>query len=103
MYYGGEFTSLAMLRWAADHGIALQFIDPGKPIQNAHIESFNGRARDEFFNVHAFRTLAEARSSAIEWQQEYNEIRPHSSLGNRTPQEFEDELLNRMAPQIQVA
>jgi len=100
---GPEFTSLAMLRWAAEHDVELLFIDPGKPIQNAHIESFNSRARDEFFNVHAFRSLAEARSAAAEWRVEYNELRPHSALGNRTPQEFEDQYINCNAPQIQVA
>jgi putative transposase len=70
----------------------LHFIDPGKPVQNAHIESFNGRARDEFLNLHSFLTLDQARESAAAWLIDYNEIRPHSSIGNRTPKEFADSL-----------
>lgn len=83
-----ELTSHAMLRWGAERNIALHFIEPGKPTQNAHIESFNGRARDEFLNLHCFVTLAQAREAADIWRTDYNEIRPHSSLGYRTPQEF---------------
>jgi len=85
---GAELTSRAMLRWGAEHDVALHFIDPGKPTQNAHVESFNGKARDEFLNLHCFRSLPEARAAAEAWRQDYNEIRPHSSLGNLTPREF---------------
>lgn len=89
---GAELTSHAMLRWGAERGIDLHFIDPGKPIQNAHVESYNGRARDEFLNLHMFLTLDQARAAADAWLIDYNEIRPHSSLGNRTPKEFADTL-----------
>jgi putative transposase len=89
---GAELTSHAMLRWGAERGIELHFIDPGKPIQNAHVESYNGRARDEFLNLHMFLTLDQARAAADAWLIDYNEVRPHSSLGNRTPKEFADAL-----------
>ena len=100
---GSELTSLAMLRWAAEHGIELQSIDPGKPPQNAFIESFNGRARDEFFNLHLFRTLPEARENADDWLDDYNRYRPHSSLGNLTPEEFAAALDTTPPPQESVA
>lgn len=89
---GAELTSHAMLRWGAQRQIELHFIDPGKPIQNAHVESLNGKARDEFLNLHSFLTLDQARSAAAEWLTDYNEVRPHSSLGGRTPKEFTDTL-----------
>jgi len=87
---GAELTSRAMLRWGAERAIDLHFIDPGKPIQNAHVESLNGKARDEFLNMHSFLTLDQARSAAADWLTDYNEVRPHSSLGDRTPKEFAD-------------
>lgn len=101
--HGTEFTSLVMLRWAAAHNVALHFIDPGKPTQNAHIESCNGRVRDEFFNVHAFWTLQQVRDAAAVWRTDYNAVRPHSSLANRTPEEFEEQFLTCATPQLQVA
>ncbi|MBV8596105.1 MAG: transposase [Candidatus Eremiobacteraeota bacterium] len=64
MYHGAELTSHAMLRWGAERGVELHFIDPGKPIQNAHVESYNGRARDEFLNLHTFLTIDQARAAA---------------------------------------
>ncbi len=85
---GPELTSLAMLRWASEHEVDLHFIDPGKPAQNAWIESFNARVRDEFLNMHLFRSLPEARSAARIWLADYNEVRPHSSLNDLTPTEF---------------
>jgi putative transposase len=81
-----------MLRWGAERGIDLHFIDPGKPVQNAHIESFNGKVRDEFLNMHSVLTLDQARNAAAPWKIDYNDIRPHSSIGNRTPKEFADSL-----------
>jgi len=69
-----------MLRWGADRRIELHFIDPGKPTQNAHVESFNGKARDEFLNLHSFLTLDQARGAAATWLIDFNEVRPHSSL-----------------------
>jgi putative transposase len=85
---GPEFAGQALDIWAYERGVKLHFIDPGKPIQNAFIESFNGKMRDECLNEHWFRTLSEARQTIEAWRKDYNEVRPHSSLGNRTPQEF---------------
>jgi putative transposase len=86
--YGAELTSHAMLRWGAERGIDLHFIDPGKPTQNAHVESFNGKARDEFLNLHSFLTLDQACEAAAAWLIDFNEVRPHSAIGNLTPTEF---------------
>ncbi len=87
---GSEFTSHAMLRWAAEHRVHLHFIQPGKPTQNANAESLNGRIRDELFNLHSFTNIFEAREIAEAWRCDYNEIRPHSAIGYRTPKEFAD-------------
>jgi putative transposase len=78
---GPEFTSSRMLGWAEDWKVGLVNIEPGKPMQNGHVESFNGRLRDECLNTSWFRTLAN-------WRREYNEERPHSSLDYRTPDQF---------------
>jgi putative transposase len=86
--HGPEFVSHALLRWAAEHQVRLHFIAPGKPTQNAHIESLNARIRDEFLNEHAFLTLSDARREAALWILHYNDIRPHGSLGFMTPSEF---------------
>lgn len=85
---GPEFTSQALDQWAYMRGITLQFIRPGKPVENAYIESFNGRLRDECLNENWFATLDDARVTIERWRQEYNAGRPHSSLGDRTPEEF---------------
>lgn len=85
---GSEFTSRAFLAWAEKRGITLHFIDPGKPNQNAFIESFNGKFRDECLNGHWFTTLEDARRTIEEWRIDYNDVRPHSSLNNLTPAEF---------------
>jgi hypothetical protein len=69
-------------------GVKLQFIAPGKPIQNAYIESFNARLREECFNEHVFLSLGDARRKIEAWRGDYNHERPHSSLGNLTPEEF---------------
>lgn len=84
---GPEFTSRAMDQWAYDRGVRLQFIEPGKPIQNAIIESFNSRLREECLNQHAFVSLDDARRKIEQWRIEYNRERPHSSLGYLTPEE----------------
>ena len=68
---GSEFTSHAMLRWGAERSVQLHFIDPGKPTQNAQIESLNGKIRDELPNAHSFRTIFEARREAADWRQDY--------------------------------
>lgn len=85
--YGTEFTSRAILRWAADTGIDWHYIDPGKPQQNAFIEAFNGSRRDELLNEEIFDTPNEARRRLALWRYDYNTARPHSSLGNQTPAE----------------
>jgi putative transposase len=89
---GPENIAGAMLRWSVEHNVTLHFIDPGKPAQNAWIESFNSRVRDEFLNVQAFRSLPELRDAADAWLTDYNEVRPHSSLGYLTPKEFVERL-----------
>ncbi len=89
---GPEFTGRALDQWAYIQGITHQFIDPGEPIQNAYIESFNGRMRDEFLNVHRFLSVPQARLSLAIWRRDSNVVRPHSSLGNLTPHEFARQL-----------
>jgi putative transposase len=84
---GPEFAGKALDAWAYQRGVGLHFIDPGKPVQNAYIESFNGKFRDECLNEHWFGNLAEAQAIMEAWRQDYNTVRPHSSLGNRTPEE----------------
>jgi len=85
---GPEFAGKALDAWAYQRGVNLQFIEPGKPVQNAFIESFNGRFRDECLNEHWFISLEDARRKIEAWREDYNQVRPHSSLGNQTPQEF---------------
>ena len=82
---GTEFTSRAILEWAAKNQIEWHYIDPGKPQQNGFIESFNGSLRDELLNEELFDSLADARRKLAIWRYDYNHVRPHSSLGNRTP------------------
>ena len=85
---GTEFTSRAMDQWAFRAGVELKFIQPGKPIQNAFIESFNGRFRDECLNENWFTSLTEAQVEIEKWRNEYNCERPNSRLGNETPDSF---------------
>jgi putative transposase len=85
---GPEFTSQALDQWAHGRGILLDFIAPGKPVQNAFIESFNGRLRDECLNESWFVSLRDAQRTIGAWQKEYNSDRPHGSLQNQTPNEF---------------
>ena len=85
---GPEFAGQALDVWAYQQGVKLHFIEPGKPVQNAFIESFNGKMRDECLNEHWFLSLGEARETIEAWRRDYNEVRPHSALGNQTPQEF---------------
>jgi transposase InsO family protein len=89
---GPEFTGKSMLTWAHRHGIALRLIEPGKPNQNAYVESFNGRLRDECLNEHWFTSLAHARVVIEAWRKEYNEERPKRSLGGLTPAQFAKQL-----------
>ena len=86
--HGTEFQSRALEDWAYRRGVQLDFIRLGKPVENAYIESFNGRLRDECLNVHQFTSLAEAKAIIEAWRVDYNQRRPHSSLGHLTPNEF---------------
>jgi len=90
---GPEFAGLALDQWAHGRGITLAFIDPGKPVQNAYVESFNGRFRDECLNESWFVSLADARHVIEAWRRDYNDARPHSGLADRTPAEFAESYL----------
>jgi len=85
---GTELTSNAVLRWAAEQGIEWHYIAPGKPMQNAFVESFNGRLRDECLNEHVFMTLVEVRQIVEAWRIDYNTVRPHGRLGRLPPAVF---------------
>ncbi|WP_371318608.1 IS3 family transposase [Vibrio fluvialis] len=85
---GPEFTGKALDQWAYQHGVILKLIQAGKPTQNAYIESFNGKFRDECLNEHWFRDLSHTRDLISLWRMDYNENRPHSALGYLTPSEF---------------
>ena len=85
---GTELTSMAVLRWCQETGVGWHYIAPGKPTQNAFVESFIGSFRDELLNETLFTTLAEAKAHITAWKEDYNRNRPHSSLGNLTPDEF---------------
>lgn len=85
---GPEFISKEMDLWAYSRGVKLDFSRPGKPTDNAFIESFNGRFRQECLNQHWFLSLEDAISKIEEWRKDYNKVRPHSSLGGKTPEEF---------------
>jgi putative transposase len=85
---GPEFIGKALDEWAYRKGVKLNFIRPGKPIENAYAESFNGRLRDECLNTNWFLSLKEAREIIENWREDYNQVRPHSSLNNLTPKEY---------------
>jgi putative transposase len=85
---GSEFASRVMDAWAYRHGIQLEFIRPGKPVENGFIERFNGRLRDECLNVEVFFTLDDVREKLARWQEDYNLMRPHSSLQDQAPATF---------------
>jgi putative transposase len=85
---GPELRGRAMEAWSEANRVPLLFIQPGKPVQNAFVESFNGRLRDECLNANWFLTAADARRKIQAWKEDYNAARPHSSLGYRTPREY---------------
>ena len=85
---GPEFVSAQLAGWAEQHGIDLEFTQPGKPTQNSYVERFNRTFREEVLNFYVFSRLSEVRTIVDAWVQEYNEQRPHESLGNLTPEEF---------------
>ena len=98
MYYGTEFYSRAMEAWAYQYGVQLDFIRPGRPTENGYIESFNGRLRDECLNVQVFFALADVREKLELWRQDYNQVRPHSSLGDHPPEVFARQWATTAAP-----
>lgn len=85
---GPEFAGTTLDQWAHQHGVRLEFIQPGKPVQNAFVESFNGKFRDECLSEQWFLSVWDARQAIETWRREYNEQRPHSALGQQTPREF---------------
>ena len=85
---GTELTSMAVLRWSQERAVEWHYIAPGKPMQNGFVESFNGRLRDECLNETLFASLPHARAVLSAWKEDYNTVRPHSSLGGRTPAEI---------------
>jgi putative transposase len=96
MYYGSEFIGKAMLNWAHRNAVTLRPIEPGKPNQNAYVESFNGRLRDECLNEHWFTSLEHARAVIDSWRREYNEERPKKSLGGLTPAQYAKRLATKV-------
>lgn len=97
---GPEFISKALDLWAVENKVRLRFIAPGKPVQNAFIESFNGRLRDECLNEHIFVNLHTAQQIIESWRQDYNTNRPHSSLNDMTPEEFSTEFFRKQQTEI---
>ena len=85
---GPEFRGRALAAWSDERGVRLEFIQPGKPVQNAYVESFNGRLRDECLNANWFTSLSDARRKVESWRLDYNQQRPHSSLDYLPPAEF---------------
>jgi len=85
---GSEFISSSMDDWAYRNNVKLDFIRPGKPVENAYIESFNGKLRDECLNMNVFQSLDDAKEKLEDWRKDYNDVRPHSSIRNMTPTEF---------------
>lgn len=97
---GPEFVSKALLKWAAGQNLDMALIDPGKPWQNGTTESFNGKFRDECLSMEWFRNRIEAKVVIDQWRQHYNEIRPHSSLGQKTPAEFKKTCISTTQPEV---
>ena len=99
-YYGPEFAGRTLEAWAYAAKVTLCFIRPGKPIENAYVESFNGKFRDECLNEHWFVSLADAQQQIEAWRVDYNTVRPHSALDDQTPQQFAESTVGarRQAP-----
>ncbi len=91
---GPEFAGRALDQWAHERGLKIDYIRPGKPVDNAFVESFNGRFRDECLNESWFESLDEARRAIETWRTDYNEVRPHSALGGRSPSEYARTIAN---------
>lgn len=92
---GPEFTCKALKIWAEKNGIAINHTRPGKPTDNGHIESFNGRLREECLNQHIFTSLDDARQKIEFWRQDYNQTRPHSALGWLSPSAYREKYINK--------
>ena len=92
---GPEMQSKHFLDWAHKRNIEIEYIEPGKPVQNAHVESFNSRFRDECLNEEIFLDLADAKKKIEKWRRYYNENRPHTSLKFKTPKQFEEEFVQQ--------
>jgi putative transposase len=95
---GTELTSTAILKWSKDRKVDWHYTAPGKPTQNAFVESFNGRLRDECLNETLFTSMTQVRAVLAEWRDDYNAVRPHSKLGGRTPAEAAKQALSGHAP-----
>jgi putative transposase len=95
---GPEFRGKALDAWAHQHGVQLQFSRPGKPVDNAFIEAFNGRLRDECLNQHWFLSLADAQRTIERWRIGYNTARPHRALAGQTPIQFAESFLKLITP-----
>lgn len=100
---GPEHIASVLEHWADEHEVELLFIEPGKPTQNAFIESFNARVRDEVLNAHRFRTIFEFNDTAEDWRVEYITTHPHAGLGGKTPEEFLALYETTPTPQLLVA
>jgi putative transposase len=92
-----RLTSRALLAWSARSNVFLDFISPGKPMENAICESFNGKFRDECLNEHWFLDLEDASATIEEWRQDYNTARPHGSLGRMTPTDFANSFIKSVS------
>lgn len=97
---GPEFANQIFISWCETNRISVHFIDPGKPVQNAYVESFNGKFRTEFLKREKFKTIGTVRAGLESWIKYYNEDRPHSSLDYLTPKEFADQERRVLAPKI---
>jgi len=100
---GTEFVSKTMDAWAYAHGVRLDFIRPCRPVENAFIESFNGRLRDECLNSHVFGSVAEAQALLDVWRDDYNRVRPDSALQDRTPMEWAQHVTESREPRDSVS
>jgi putative transposase len=100
---GPELISRVLEEWAHRHAVAMHYFDPGRPMQNAHCESFHGRRRDECLNEHWFLGISDARQIVEAWRQDYNRERPHSALGYRTPAEFRLDFEGPAIPWLEAA
>jgi putative transposase len=97
---GPEFVSKTLDKWAYENGVTLDFSRPGKPTDNALVESFIGSFRDECLNVNWFLSLEDAREKITVWRMEYNNFRPHSSLGNLTPRDFVEQQSEKIVEKV---